>query len=71
MTNPEDAIAYFTAQLSTYQNTNYAARFKTIITKFLAQIDRHKIDRNTIGVKPRAPFIGPWRLKMSMKLRAC
>jgi indolepyruvate ferredoxin oxidoreductase len=51
LTNPEDAIDYFTAQLNIYQNTNYAARFKTIITKFLAQIDHHKIDRNTIGVK--------------------
>ena len=51
MTNPEDAIAYFTAQLSTYQNTSYATRFKTIINKFLAQIDHQKIDRNTIGVK--------------------
>ena len=32
MTNPEDAIAYFTEQLNIYQNTAYATRFKTIIT---------------------------------------
>ena len=51
MTNPEDAIAYFTKQLKIYQNTAYAIRFKTIINKFLTQIDHHKIDRNTIGVK--------------------
>ena len=51
MTNPEDAIAYFTKQLNIYQNTAYATRFKTIINKFLSQIDHHKIDRNTIGVK--------------------
>ena len=51
LTNPEDTIAYFTKQLNDYQNTNYATRFKTIITKFLTQIDHHKIDRNTIGVK--------------------
>ena len=49
--NPEDAIAYFTTQLTIYQNITYATHFKTIITKFLAQIDNHKIDRNTIGVK--------------------
>ena len=67
MTNPEDAIAYFTKQLKIYQNTAYATRFKTIITKFLAQIDHHKIDRNTIGVKAARAFIEPWRLKMSMK----
>ncbi|MDC0062661.1 indolepyruvate ferredoxin oxidoreductase family protein [Candidatus Puniceispirillum sp.] len=49
--NPEDAIAYFTAQLTIYQNTTYAAHFKTVITKFLSQIDHYKIDRNTIGIK--------------------
>ena len=51
MTNPEDAIGYFTEQLKIYQNNIYATRFKKIITKFLAQIDHHKIDRDTIGVK--------------------
>ena len=51
MSNPEDAIAYFIEQLKIYQNTAYAMRFKTIINKFLTQIDHHKIDRNTIGVK--------------------
>ena len=51
MTNPEDAIGYFTEQLNIYQNNIYATRFKKIITKFLAQIDHHKIDRDTIGVK--------------------
>ena len=51
MTNPEDAIAYFATQLKMYQNNTYAARFKTIITKFLNQIDHHKIERDAIGVK--------------------
>ncbi len=51
MKNSEDAIAYFAKQLNIYQNTAYATRFKTIINKFLTQIDHHKIDRNTIGVK--------------------
>ena len=51
ITNPEDAITYFTAQLTIYQNASYAARFKTIITSFLAQIDYQKIDRDKIGVK--------------------
>ena len=44
-------LPHFTKQLNIYQNTAYATRFKTIINKFLSQIDHHKIDRNTIGVK--------------------
>ena len=51
VTNPEDMIEYFTAQLTIYQNAAYAARFNKIIVDFLAQVDHHKIDRNAIGVK--------------------
>ena len=50
LNDPDTAIAYFTAQLTSYQNAAYAARYETIITQFMAQLKRQDSLSNDIGV---------------------
>ena len=50
MTDPDMAIAYFTAQLTSYQNAAYAARYETIITQFMARLKSQDSVSSDIGV---------------------
>ena len=50
LTEPNTAIAYFTAQLTTYQNAAYASRYETIITQFMARLKSQDIQSSDIGV---------------------
>ena len=38
LTDSDRAIAYFTAQLTSYQNAAYAARYETIIRQFMSRL---------------------------------
>ena len=50
LTDPDRAVAYFTTQLTGYQNAAYAARYETIITQFMARLKSQDSLSNDIGV---------------------
>jgi indolepyruvate ferredoxin oxidoreductase len=50
LTDPDTAIAYFTAQLTSYQNAAYAARYETIITQFMTRLKSQDSLSSDIGV---------------------
>ena len=50
MTDPNRAIAYFTTQLTSYQNAAYAARYESIITQFMARLKSQDSLSSDIGV---------------------
>ena len=50
LTDPDRAIAYFTTQLTSYQNAAYAARYETIIKQFMARLKSQDSLSSDIGV---------------------
>ena len=50
LTDPNRAIAYFTTQLTSYQNAAYAARYESIITQFMARLKSQDSLSSDIGV---------------------